>query len=115
MTYRQFLLILLVVAAISTGQMLFKHTAGILNSATNGAWALLNPYLISALVIYGGATIAWIYLLREVPLTIAYPLFALSFLFVPLLSTIIFREPFTLKMVLGSLFIVLGVFMFNLT
>lgn len=113
MTIKQFFLILAVVATISVGQLLFKHTAGMLNAATNGVWALLNPYLIVALALYGGATLAWIYLLRQVPLNLAYPLFALSFLFVPLLSLIIFREPFTLRMAAGSGVIVFGVYLFN--
>ena len=113
MTLKQFFLVLAVVATISVGQLLFKHTATMLNAATNGVWALLNPYLITALVIYGCATLAWVYILQQVPLSLAYPLFALSFLFVPLLSMIIFREPFTLKMVAGSAVIVFGVYLFN--
>lgn len=113
MTLKQFFLIIAVVATISAGQMLFKHTAAMLNTATNGVWAWFNPYLFVALALYGGATLAWIYLLRQVPLNLAYPLFALSFLFVPLLSTILFREPFTLKMMVGSGVIVFGVYLFN--
>jgi len=89
------------------------HTAAMLSVATNGVWAWLNPYLIAALVIYGCATLAWVYILQQVPLSIAYPLFALSFLFVPLLSTIIFHEPFTPKMLAGSAAIILGVYVFN--
>ncbi|MCK9992070.1 MAG: hypothetical protein Dbin4_00590, partial [Alphaproteobacteria bacterium] len=65
------------------------------------------------LMFYGGATLAWIYLLRQVPLNLAYPFFALSFLFVPLLSTVIFTEPFTLRMAAGSAVIVFGVYLFN--
>lgn len=113
MTIKQFFLIVGVMAALSVGQLLFKHTATMLNAATNGVWAWLNPYLISALVIYGCATLAWVYILQQVPLSLAYPLFALSFLFVPLLSTIIFREPFTLKMLMGSGLITFGVYLFN--
>lgn len=113
MTTKQFFLILAVVATISVGQMLFKHTATMLSTATNGIWPWFNPYLFAALAIYGGATLAWIYMLRQVPLNLAYPLFALSFLIVPLLSLIIFREPFTLRMMAGSAAIVFGVYLFN--
>lgn len=113
MTTKQFFLILAVVAAISVGQMLFKHTAAMLSTAANGIWAWFNPYLFAALALYGGAALAWVYVLRQVPLNLAYSLFALSFLFVPLLSLIIFREPFTLRMAAGSAVIVLGVYLFN--
>lgn len=113
MTLKQFFLILAIVATVAVGQMLFKYTATLLNSATNGIWAWFNPYLFAALAIYGGATLAWIYMLRQVPLNLAYPLFALSFLFVPLLSLIIFSEPFTLRMLAGSAVIVFGVYLFN--
>ncbi len=113
MTPKQFILIISVVMTISVGQLLFKRTASMLNTATNGLWALFNPYLITAFAIYGLATLAWVYILRQVPLSLAYPLFALSFLFVPLLSTILFREPFTLKMLAGSAAIVFGVYLFN--
>ncbi len=114
MTVKQTLFIILIVATISVGQILFKYSAG-MSSANeqNIISVLLNPYLIAALTLYGGATLAWIYLLRQVPLNLAYPLFSLSFLFVPLLSTIIFREPFTLKMLAGSAVIVFGVYLFN--
>jgi len=113
MTLKQFFLILAVVVTISVGQMLFKHTAAMLNVAVNGLWAWFNPYLFVALALYGGATLAWVYVLRQVPLNLAYPLFALTFLLVPLLSLIIFREPFTLKMLAGSGAIVFGVYLFN--
>jgi undecaprenyl phosphate-alpha-L-ara4N flippase subunit ArnE len=113
MTSKQIFFLLGIVAAISAGQVLFKYSAALMNGAQNAFAALLNPYLITALIVYGGATLAWIYLLRQVPLNIAYPFFALSFLFVPLLSTIIFREPFTLKMMAGSGMIVFGVYLFN--
>lgn len=114
MTVKQILLIILVVAMISVGQILFKYSAGIGNpNEQNIISVLLNPYLITACMVYGVATLAWVYLLRQVPLNLAYPLFALSFLFVPLLSTIIFREPFTLKMVAGSGAIMFGVYLFN--
>lgn len=113
MSVKQVIFLLAIVLAISTGQLLFKRSAEILNASSGGMWALFSPYLIIALMFYGGATLAWIYLLRQVPLNLAYPFFALSFLFVPLLSTVIFTEPFTLRMAAGSAVIVFGVYLFN--
>lgn len=86
----------LCVVMIATGQLLFKLTA---NSLGGGAMAGLNPKAISllavALVIYGAATLLWIYVLRQAPLHRIYPLMALSFVLVPLGSRVFLGESIT--------------------
>ena len=64
---------------ISAGQVLFKLTSVRTGGADiAGLLALLfDPYLIAAIVIYGVGTIVWIYVLKSVPLTVAYPFGAL--------------------------------------
>lgn len=98
------------VFAISVGQVLFKVAAGS-NSDGSFLMKLMQPSLLLALCIYGGATVFWIWLLQTVPLNVAYPYMALAFLFVPILSMFILGEKVELSTWIGSVLIVIGVFL----
>ncbi len=100
---------------IAAGQVLFKMT-----SAVTGGFDLrgmtqliFNPLLIAALVVYGAGTIIWIYVLKQVPLTIAYSFMGLSFCFVPLLAQWFLGEALTLRYGLGAILIVAGMVVIN--
>ncbi len=104
------LLTLLTVLAMSAGQILFKMAAQ--DMAQPASWVqqlLLNPKLWLALLVYGGATLAWVMLLRQVPLNVAYPFVALAFLVVPLLSHWLLGEPLRWQSLVGAAVIVVGV------
>ena len=113
MSVANVLLTILCVACISSGQVLFKIAArsasasGDFLSATREL--ALNPFLIGGLVIYLGATILWIWLLRTIPLSVAYPFMALAFLFVPILAAAFLGEPLSFNSALGALLIVAGI------
>lgn len=105
-------LVLLCVVGISAGQLMFKLAArSLVGTAGPGdLWRLgLNPWFLGALATYGGATVLWVWLLREVPLNRAYPLFALSFLFVPLLGGAVVGEHADARYWIGVGVIVLGI------
>jgi drug/metabolite transporter (DMT)-like permease len=109
MTALRFIWILVCVVMISSGQILFKYAA-VQSGKSPGFLALAkNPYLISAVVIYGAATLLWVWQLKYVPLNRAYPLFALAFAIVPLLSWGLFGERIRLVYVLGVILIVSGI------
>jgi len=97
------------VLAIAAGQLLFKRTA----LAYNEAGTLLDPGVLAVLalaaVLYFGATAVWLWVLRFVPLSRAYPWFALSFVLVPLASAYAFGESITARYAMGTALIVLGV------
>lgn len=100
----------LTVLALSIGQILFKlaargfsSEAGLMQQFTG------NPFLWSALLVYGLATGLWIALLRQLPLNVAYPFAALAFFFVPLLGHWFLDEPLRWQNMLGALVIMLGV------
>lgn len=100
---------------IASGQVLFKLTsasAGEL-SIRNVFALLLNPVLLAALVLYGLGTIIWIYVLKAVPLTIAYSFMGLTFCFVPLLAQVFLGEALTIRYVVGAVFIVAGMLAIN--
>lgn len=110
----QFFLIMVCVVGISIGQILFKLAAkslpksgGTLEIALS---LILNPYLLIGLTVYLAATALWIWVLREVPLNLAYPLMALAFLFVPLLSMYLLGETFSRTSLFGGILIVSGVY-----
>ena len=108
MTTHNLLLTLLCVAGISAGQILFR-LAGRTPLPGEGALAILNGWMIAALVLYGAATLLWVHVLRSTPLSIAYPLFALAFVIVPVLSFLILHEPLRVSSFVGGALIMLGV------
>lgn len=112
------LLTLLCTFMLSAGQLLFKLASEQLKPDTEKISDLLsglifNPYLILGLITYGVATLLWVWVLRDTPLNIAYPIMALAFIIVPLLSIIFFNEPFHMKYIFGGLLIVLGIYVIS--
>lgn len=106
---KMYLLLILFPLAMATGQVLFKY------SATRYA-ALSSPLLIFikwpfllALAVYAVTTVGWVLVLRTTALSRAYPFMALSFVLVPLLSWLFFKEQLSLRYVLGIAAIVLGI------
>lgn len=100
---------------ISVGQVLFKLTSARAGAAdAAGVIAtLLDPYLLAAFAIYGLGTIVWVYVLKSVPLTVAYPFMAMTFCAVPLLAWGFLGEPLSLKYMLGTVLIVGGLVVIN--
>jgi drug/metabolite transporter (DMT)-like permease len=106
MTY---FLLFLCVLGLSTGQVLFKHSANVLKTL-DSPWKLAFelPFL-SALFVYGLTTLGWVWAIQDMPLSRAYMVMALAFVIVPLLSSYFFGEPLTVKFGVGVFFIILGV------
>ena len=115
----EWFLLVFVVLSISYGQVLFKSTAQAAKGKPlfeGGILALISqPSLYAAFVLYFIATMAWIWLLRNVELSMAYPFMALCFLIVPLASTYYFNEPLTSKYFIGVGFIICGLAIINIT
>jgi len=96
---------------LATGQILFKKTAMGLSASIASLEGLislaLNMWFWLAMVFYSIATLLWIHILQNVPLSIAYPFNALGFIIVPLAALFLFKEPLNLQFVLG-VFLILG-------
>lgn len=107
-----YVLTIVTVVLIATGQILFKLTAQRISGRPVleglGDTAVLFPFIV-ALGIYGFATLLWIFALRELPLARAYFLMSLSFLIVPVVSALVFSERFTPGFALGGALIIAGV------
>ena len=93
---------------MSAGQLLFKMAANSYGTANVGTGERLlalfcNPYFLSALVLYTG-------LASFTPLSRAYPFVALAFALTPLLAGSLFGEAISLRLIIGLLLILGGLF-----
>ena len=99
----------LLVLGTSAAQLLLKAAA---QTFVAGA-GLAQPRFLTALAIAGFASLAtqlaWMWMLRWVPLGSGYAVFALNFLIVPAASALFFREVFDVRHVIGGGLIVAGV------
>lgn len=94
------------------GQLLFK-----LGSQPNGALEqshgifgfFLQPVLIAGLAAYGLSAILYIWCLRSIPLTLAYPSLAFGYVLVFLSGTLFLGESFNAQKLVATLLIVCGV------
>lgn len=105
--------VLLSVAGISLGQLLLKMAAlNLKNPDAIGIWLAgfcINMYLMGGVFLLGMSTLLWIWVLRTLPLSIAYPFMALAFIIVPLLAHFLLHEPFSLRNLAGGVLIAVGV------
>jgi len=98
---------------MSLGQILFKQAAVFMNSKVSATIIekyLYNPWLLSAVIVYGLATLLWVYILMSVRLNIAYPIMiGLSYALTLLGAYYFFSESISTLGIIGTVFIVVGV------
>jgi len=115
LTLSQLLLLVGYSIGMSGGQILFKMAA-IRYAAVDGTVAerlfglLQNLHFLSALLLYAGFAILWVWILSFTPLSRAYPFVALAFAVTPLLGALLFGETVSWRFILGILFILSGLF-----
>lgn len=104
---------------MSLGQILFKKTAvtlreeevlGLLEGVLK---AITIPWFYAAIMVYGLATICWLYILQRIPLSIAYPFSALAMVIVPILAMYLFKEQIVWTYWFGMSLIILGIFVIS--
>ena len=111
-------MLVLVPVFISVGQLLFKvasQTTNLLSVGwTEGITSLLtNPWFLAAVMLYGVATVAWIFVLQDVPVSRAYQFMSLSFVVVPIGAWLAFGEVVNVRQALGMAIIVGGIIVGN--
>ena len=100
------------VLLISAGQILFKMAAAQSNLLAQAEGSLLRYITVpfcAAMVIYAGATVLWIWILRYIPLNLGYAVYSLAFLFVPLMSYFFLGERLSWQHAAGAALIIAGV------
>ena len=90
----------------AVGQLFFKKGS---ETLIFGVELLKNWQLMLGLFCYAVATVGFILVLKNMKLSIAYPIIALSYIWVALLAFFVLKEPFTAKMWIGTGLIVFGV------
>lgn len=104
----------LLAASISAcGQILLKYAmlqVGPLNfSPAVLLRALGQPFLPIALVIYALALVLWLEVLSKTPLSVAYPVLAVTYVLVPFISQFVFNERLDANQYIGMFLILAGV------
>jgi len=96
---------------MAAGQVLFKLAAMRSSdmAVPDGFWKFANGYLIVGLFLYAFLTLLWVWILRSVPLSKAYPFVALAFLFTPLLARFILGELLPASYFIGLALIAAGI------
>jgi multidrug transporter EmrE-like cation transporter len=91
------------------GQMLLKAGA----DAPTFMGQILRPVTIVGLVLYVGAAFMYIFALRQLPLSVAFPSVSLSYAIVAVLGHFLFKEPFGIKQISGIVLVMGGVILIN--
>lgn len=104
-----YVLTFICVLGIAIGQVMFKLTAVSINKAgTPIAWEPAWMFLATC-VLYGITSVGWVFILRYAELSKVYPIMALAFIIVPIMSHFLFGERFSFLFIIGTGFIVIGI------
>ena len=103
-------LLVLTPMTIAFGQVLFKQAGTQLANRPEAPFysVFFSPVFLVAVTLYGIATLAWVYVLKMVPLSMAYSFMALTFVLVPLMAAFFLKEPLTVKYAIGACLIIAG-------
>ncbi|MEJ9211813.1 EamA family transporter [Bacillus smithii] len=117
MTPINFVLILVNTLILVSGQFLWKY--GMMKSGQSFSSLLgilkllLSPYILTGLILYGAATVLWLFILSKVPLSVAYPIQSLAYVFALIGAYFLFGETLTSWKIAGVLLIVAGMAMIS--
>lgn len=97
-------LIVLCILAEAVREVCFKHAAG----NERFMIALAKPITWLGIGFWSVELACWITVLEHVPLSIAFPLMALSYAVIVATGAWVFKEPVTLRRAIGALLITAG-------
>lgn len=97
------------VVAGAAGQIVLKY--GALNQVKLSSSLFFERATLLGLCIYFLAAIAYIYSLRQIPLSVAFPSVSLSYFFVSVAAHFFFGESFDLSNIAGLLLISAGIWL----
>ncbi|WP_373155649.1 EamA family transporter [Clostridium sp. AUH-JLR23] len=93
------------------GQILFKigSNGKEITSLIDMIRLMFSPIVLIALCLYAGTTMLWLYILSKVDISFAYPIQALAFPVVMIVSAFIFHEQIPMLRWVGVIIIFIGV------
>ena len=92
---------------LATGQMLWKLGMSKIEGFNIGR-IILSPYIISGIVLYGLATLLWLYILSKEELSLVYPLQSITYVLGTVFAIFIFHENVSLLRWIGVVIIIAG-------
>jgi multidrug transporter EmrE-like cation transporter len=112
----KYLLLLLSMAMAVTGQFLFKK--GLMGASLSFNFLSIlkifsSLFVLAGLVTYGLSTIVWLFVLKDFPLSVAYPSLALTYVIITIISVFFLGESVNNAKILGLLIIIFGVYLIN--
>lgn len=103
----------------AVGQFLLKLGAAKLQVTGSIPAILLQffriPELLIGLVCFGSSFLLWVFVLRKMDLSVAYPMVSLSYIIVTFLAVYFLHETWNLPKLAGLLLIIFGVLLINLS
>jgi drug/metabolite transporter (DMT)-like permease len=107
-------LLLFAVLLAATGQLLLKHGMQVATARAHASGGSLvvaaatSPMVLGGLAVFAISAVAWLAVLARVPLSVAYPFNALSYLIILTASVVLLHERTNLLTWGGSLLVVSG-------
>ena len=99
-----------VIVLMTIAQLLFKQAGLHANHHAEWYFALvLNPWLATGLAASVGGMGFWLFTLRSIPLSLAYPWTALTYVITPLGSALLFGEVITTRYAFSMALVVTGI------
>ncbi len=113
-----FFFIALTIALTVYGQLVFKWQVDLAGQVPSGLAEqigfvlrlLVNPWVISSFAAAFLGSLTWMGALTQFELSFAYPFMSLAYVVVMVFSYWLFREPLTMPKVIGTLVVILGLF-----
>ena len=100
----------------AAGQIIIRWRAEAHSSARDGAGTLdyllamfLDPFVMGALAAAVIASVFWMMAVKQLPISVAYPFMALSFILVPWAASLLLNETVSLRQYLGIALVLAGV------
>lgn len=113
MSLFNFSLIFINTCILVSGQFLWKYgliQRDISFQSLNDVLKLISsPFIIGGLLLYGFATVLWLFVLTRVPLSIAYPIQSIAYILAVFGAYFIFNESLSIMKIIGVLLIMIGV------
>ena len=108
------MIILKIIIAVllgAVGQVFFKLGSSSFKGGfcDNILLFLTNKFLFFGLALYGISTLIYVTTLQKIPLSLAYPLISIGYIFVLFFSYFFLGEALSLSKILGTLIIIIGV------
>jgi multidrug transporter EmrE-like cation transporter len=115
-------MLLVCATMLTAGQVIWKAGLQKMGGFHPGSSTLLSslqslcssPYIIAGLVIYIAATVLWLNILSNTPLSLAYPLMSISYVLGIMAGCLLFKEYAPITRWFGVVVICAGVYLVSL-